>query len=107
MCGLLARRKSEVSSVSMEGSTAGGTLRLRADARRNRGKLLAAAVEAFAEEGPDATLDGIARRAGVGIGTLYRHFPTRDALVETAYRNEVTQLCEAAPALLASHAPDA
>jgi AcrR family transcriptional regulator len=80
---------------------------LRADAQRNRDKLLAAAVEAFAEEGEGAALEGIARRAGVGIGTLYRHFPTRDALVEAAYRNEVTQLCEAAGALLDEHPPDA
>ena len=79
---------------------------MRADARRNREKLLAAAVAAFAERGTDASLDAIARRAGVGIGTLYRHFPTREALVEAAYRNEVEQLCAAAPELLAAHSPD-
>jgi AcrR family transcriptional regulator len=79
---------------------------MRADARRNREKLLAAAVAAFADRGTDASLDAIARRAGVGIGTLYRHFPTREALVEAAYRNEVEQLCAAAPELLAAHPPD-
>jgi AcrR family transcriptional regulator len=79
---------------------------MRADARRNREKLLAAAVAAFADSGTDASLEAIARRAGVGIGTLYRHFPTRDALVEAAYRNEVEQLCAAAPELLARHRPD-
>jgi AcrR family transcriptional regulator len=54
---------------------------LRADARRNRERILAAAREAFAEYGSDAQMDEIARRAGVGVGTLYRHFPTKDALV--------------------------
>ena len=57
---------------------------LRADAQRNRERLLDAAVRAFAQEGPDVTLDAIAKDAGVGIGTLYRHFPTREALVEAA-----------------------
>lgn len=79
---------------------------LRADAQRNREKLLAAAVDAFAECGDDASLEGVARRAGVGIGTLYRHFPTRDALVEEAYRTEVAHLGEAADDLLADHPPD-
>ncbi|WP_433174996.1 TetR/AcrR family transcriptional regulator [Actinoallomurus sp. CA-150999] len=79
---------------------------LRADARRNRERLLEAAVRAFAEEGTDATLDAIAKDAGVGIGTLYRHFPTREALVEAAYRNEVARLCDAAPDLLRTAPPD-
>jgi AcrR family transcriptional regulator len=79
---------------------------MRADARRNREKLLAAAVELFATVGTDVSLDAVAKRAGLGIGTLYRHFPTRDALVEAAYRAEVTHLCEAAEALLAGHEPD-
>jgi AcrR family transcriptional regulator len=80
--------------------------RKRADARRNREKLLVAAGELFATVGTDVSLDAVAKRAGVGIGTLYRHFPTRDALVEAAYRAEVTHLCEAAEALLAEHVPD-
>ncbi|MEV4601757.1 helix-turn-helix domain-containing protein [Amycolatopsis sp. NPDC049253] len=73
---------------------------LRADARRNRDLLLASAVRLFSEKGLDATLDAIAKDAGVGIGTLYRHFPTREALIEAAYRNELDQLCDAGPALL-------
>jgi AcrR family transcriptional regulator len=71
----------------------------RADARRNRDGLLEAAKAAFAEVGPEASLEEIARRADVGIGTLYRHFPTRDAIVEAVYRREVQQLADAAPRL--------
>jgi AcrR family transcriptional regulator len=71
----------------------------RADAQRNRDGLLEAAKAAFAEVGPEASLDEIARRARVGIGTLYRHFPTRDAIVEAVYRREVQQLADAAPRL--------
>ena len=79
---------------------------LRADAQRNRERLLDAAVRAFAQEGPDVTLDAIAKDAGVGIGTLYRHFTTREALVEAAYRNELARLCDAASDLLAALPPD-
>ncbi|MCU1457974.1 MAG: regulatory protein TetR [Actinomycetia bacterium] len=68
---------------------------LRADARRNREKLLAVAVVALSHSGGDVPLDAIAKQAGVGIGTLYRHFPTREALVEAAYRHEVDRLCAA------------
>ena len=71
----------------------------RADGQRNRERLMAAANAGFAEAGPDVSLDEIARRAGVGIGTLYRHFPTRDALVAAVYRHEVDQLAEAATRL--------
>jgi AcrR family transcriptional regulator len=78
----------------------------RADARRNRERLLETAVRAFAEGDTDVTLESIARDAGVGIGTLYRHFPTRDALVEAAYRSELAKLCEAAPDLLRSAPPE-
>ena len=78
----------------------------RADARRNREKVLAAALELFAERGTDGSLEEVAKRAGVGIGTLYRHFPTRDALVEAAYRNEVASLRAAADELLAELPPD-
>jgi AcrR family transcriptional regulator len=76
-----------------------GSRKPRADAQRNRDGLLEAAKAAFAEVGPEASLDEIARRAGVGIGTLYRHFPTRDAIVEAVYRREVQQLADAAPRL--------
>lgn len=71
----------------------------RADAQRNREKLLVCAATALSHDG-DVPLESIAEQAGVGIGTLYRHFPNRNALVEAAYRQEVQQLCEAAPALL-------
>jgi AcrR family transcriptional regulator len=80
---------------------------LRADARRNRDRLLDAAVRAFSQDAADVTLDAIAKEAGVGIGTLYRHFPTREALVEAAYRNELARLCDAAADLLATMPPDA
>jgi AcrR family transcriptional regulator len=79
---------------------------LRADAQRNRQRLLEAAGEVFAEQGTDASLEAVAARAGVGIGTLYRNFPNRDALVEAAYRSEVEQLCEAAEELLAEGPPE-
>jgi AcrR family transcriptional regulator len=69
---------------------------LRADAQRNRDKVLAAAREAFTEHGASTSLEAIAKRAGVGIGTLYRHFPTRQALLEATYVDEVEQLAAAA-----------
>jgi AcrR family transcriptional regulator len=72
----------------------------RADAQRNRDRLLEVAVRAFSHDGPDVTLESIASDAGVGIGTLYRHFPTREALIETAYRSELVRLCAAVPELI-------
>jgi AcrR family transcriptional regulator len=83
-----------------------GAPTMRADARRNREKLLAAAVELFADAGQEVPLETIAERAGVGIGTLYRHFPTRESLAEAAYRNEVQRLCDAAGELLAERSPE-
>jgi AcrR family transcriptional regulator len=80
---------------------------MRADARENREKLLRAASERFGAGGPDVSLELIARTAGVGIGTLYRHFPTREALIEAVYRNEVDQLCDSVAVLLAELPPDA
>jgi AcrR family transcriptional regulator len=71
----------------------------RADARRNYEKVLAAAREAFAEGGESTALEEIARRAGVGIGTLYRHFPNRQALVEALYVGEVDEICRSAAEL--------
>jgi AcrR family transcriptional regulator len=68
----------------------------RADARRNYDKLIAAAREAFTEQDRSASLEDIARRAGVGIGTLYRHFPTRTDLIEAVYLEEVEALCRSA-----------
>ena len=80
--------------------------RLRADASRNREKLVEIAATAFAERGGNASLEEIARQAGVGIGTLYRHFPTREHLVEVLYRREVEALCAAAEELAQREAPD-
>jgi AcrR family transcriptional regulator len=71
----------------------------RADARRNYEKVLTAAREAFAEGGESTALEEIARRAGVGIGTLYRHFPSRQALLEALYVNEVEEVCRSATQL--------
>src|SRR5437763_15122296 len=79
---------------------------LRADAQRNRAKLLSAATEAFAEEGQGVALESVAARAGVGIGTLYRHFPSREALVVAAYQQEVDSLCAAATDVLHSQPAD-
>src|SRR5262249_28404847 len=77
---------------------------LRADAQQNRQRILEAAREALAASGA-ASLNSIAKRAGVGPGTLYRHFPNREALVLAVYRYDVQQLADAAPKLLADHPP--
>lgn len=71
----------------------------RADAARNRERVLEAAKAVFSTGGPGASLEAVAKRAGVGIGTLYRHFPTREALFEAVYRREVEQLSELAEQL--------
>jgi len=73
--------------------------RPRADAVRNRERVLAAAKAVFNKGGADASLEAVAKRAGVGIGTLYRHFPTREALYEAVYQHEVQQLSELAERL--------
>jgi AcrR family transcriptional regulator len=70
--------------------------RPRSDSIRNRERLLEAAAAVFSAGGPDASLEAVAKRAGVGIGTLYRHFPTREALFEAVYRHEVAHLGELA-----------
>jgi AcrR family transcriptional regulator len=80
--------------------------RLRVDAERNRAGLLDAARAAFASGHVPVTLEQVARDAGVGIGTLYRHFPTREALVEALYRQELADLCASAGDLLETHAPE-
>ncbi|MEW2547679.1 TetR/AcrR family transcriptional regulator [Streptomyces sp. NPDC047002] len=79
---------------------------VRADARRNRERLLAVARDAFAATEGTATLDAIAREAGVGIGTLYRHFPTREALVEALYAAELDAVVTSAPELLSRLPPE-
>jgi AcrR family transcriptional regulator len=85
----------------------GPTGALRADARRNRRRLLEIAHEAFVENGVSASMDDIARRAGVGSGTLYRHFPTRDALILALVADDLERLTTLADELRASDAPDA
>ena len=77
----------------------------RADAIRNRERVLEAAKAVFSQGGPEAGLEAVARQAGVGIGTLYRHFPTREALYEAVCRHEVEQLVELARHLEAETAP--
>lgn len=77
----------------------------RADAEANRARILEAALAAL-QDSPRASLSAIAKRAGVGIGTLYRHFPTREDLLVAVYRNELDQLVSSAEALLATQPPD-
>ena len=79
--------------------------RPRADAKRNRERILQVAKEVFTRFGAAASLDDIARRSGIGSGTLYRHFPTRDALIEAVYRSEVEKLAEAGPRFAATLPP--
>jgi AcrR family transcriptional regulator len=79
---------------------------LRADARRNRDRLIKAAADAFARFGIGASLEAIAREAGVGAGTLYRHFATREALIEAVYRHEVEGLVAAAEELSRTREPE-
>jgi AcrR family transcriptional regulator len=79
---------------------------VRADAQRNRQRLIEVARDAFTTGDGKVSLEAIARDAGVGIGTLYRHFPTREALVEAVYRAERTRLCDTAEELLADLPPD-
>jgi AcrR family transcriptional regulator len=76
---------------------------VRADGQENRRRLLEVAARAFAEQGAEVPPREIAKLAGVGVGTLYRHFPTREALVEAAYRNDLAQLCESVAELLAEN----
>jgi AcrR family transcriptional regulator len=79
---------------------------MRSDARRNYARLVAAAREAFTERGADASLDDVAKRAGVGPGTLYRHFPTREALLAAVYRNDVEGLAGQADELSKTLPPE-
>lgn len=77
--------------------------RTRRDALENRERLLEVAARAFAEQGLDAAPSAIAKQAGVGVGTLYRHFPTRELLIDAAYRRQLTQVCEKVKDLLTQH----
>ncbi len=100
-----SRLLSRSSSIDAKHKPAAEARKPRADGARNRRLLIEAAKAGFAEAGMNVCLEQIARRAGVGIGTLYRHFPTRDAVLEAVYRREVEQLAEAVPQLLASWPP--
>lgn len=77
----------------------------RADASRNRERILAAARDAFTADGVNVSLDDVAKKAEVGPGTLYRHFPTRDDLLEAVYRSELQKLSDAEQKLAQSHSP--
>ncbi|MFE9919243.1 TetR/AcrR family transcriptional regulator [Micromonospora sp. NPDC005553] len=85
----------------MDGEPGRPTPRKRADARRNEATLLAAAASAFVTSGVDVPVRDIATRAGVGVGTIYRHFPTRADLIVAVYRHQVEACAEAGPTLLA------
>jgi AcrR family transcriptional regulator len=78
---------------------------LRADAQANYDRLLEVAARSFARDGADTSLKAIAAEAGVGIGTLYRRFPTREDLIEATYRSETARLCQSAPQMLKERAP--
>jgi len=93
------------SSIDAKRKSAAAARKPRADGTRNRQSLIDAAKAAFAEAGMNVSLEEIARRAGVGIGTLYRHFPSREAVVEAVYRREVEQLAAAVPQLLEDWSP--
>jgi len=92
-------------SINAKLKAAADARKPRADCARNRQLLIDAAKAGFAEVGMNVSLEEIARRASVGIGTLYRHFPTREAVVEAVYLREVEQLAEAVPQLLERWAP--
>ena len=89
----------------MEPETSKSRRKPRVDSIRNRERLLEAATEIFSAGGPQASLEAVAKKAGVGIGTLYRHFPTRDALFEAVYRHEVDLLGDLAERLARDEAP--
>lgn len=80
--------------------------RIRADAQRNLDALLKAALAVFAKSGVDAPIREIAGKAGVGVGTVYRHFPERSELIAAVFRREIDACADAAPALAAAHEPD-
>ena len=87
-------------------SAAGQRRRLRADAQRNQDRLLEAAAAAFSTVGASASVKDIARAAGVGVGTVYRRFPSKELLIDATYRHEVQDLCEAASELSDSRPPE-
>jgi AcrR family transcriptional regulator len=100
------RRDSPLASTPMAKKTSPLPIRKpRADAQRNRQRILEIAKDAFTRLGANISLDDVAKQAGIGAGTLYRHFPTRDALLEAVYRTEVENLAEAERKFAATMAP--
>jgi AcrR family transcriptional regulator len=99
--------RKDAQELGDDGSGAGGSpdRRQRADARRNLDALLKAALAVFARSGVNAPIREIAETAGVGVGTLYRHFPQRSDLIVAVFRNEVDACADAAPLLAAAHSP--
>ncbi len=91
--------------MAARSATAAAPRKPRSDSIRNRELLLKAAAKVFSAGGPEASLEAVAKRAGVGIGTLYRHFPTREALFEAVYRREVDELGDLAQRLAQASAP--
>ncbi len=100
--------RGEAQDADNDSRNAGGHAgpRLRADARRNVDALLRAAMSVFSQSGVDAPIREIAERAGVGVGTVYRHFPQRSDLIAAVFRNEVDACADAAASLAANHGPD-
>lgn len=103
--GLSPFIKCRMKTAPTDNLPAAGVRPLRADARRNVERLIETAREAFAVQGPNAPLDDIARAAGLGSGTLYRHFPNRVALMEAVYRANVQRLCTEGERLAATEPP--
>lgn len=99
------KRGSVVTEDTVRASRGDGTRRLRADAQRNIDSLLEAAKVVFGESGVDAPAKEISDRAGVGVGTLYRHFPRRSDLVKAVFQREVDACADAAPELAEAHEP--
>ena len=91
--------------MKIEGAPTSAPRSQRADARQNYARLITAAAAAIAELGPNVSLEEVAKRAGVGIGTLYRHFPNRQALLEAVYQDQVSIHCARGRELLATKAP--
>jgi AcrR family transcriptional regulator len=96
-----------IAEAESESPDADGERPMRSDARRNRERLVVAAREVFAEQGVSASMEAIARKAGVGVGTLYRHFPTRLDVVEAVYEDDVQELSDAAQRLVSTMEPRA
>jgi AcrR family transcriptional regulator len=101
----MAKSAASTDATAATATTKSAGRPLRADARRNRDQILCAAQTAFRERGADASLEEIARNAGVGIGTLYRHFPTRNLLLDAVFQDSIEVLCNEAEARCESLSP--